>query len=107
MATFAENLATFPAIGHLSGLDIRDAAGKTVHHIPAVPGKLGSLQLYYALAEKFGNRLDSKAATQGLVWFAEHTADAAAHPGKHPNIDFLKQIIDNNQTLHIAPLEKQ
>ncbi|OAM29983.1 hypothetical protein A7P95_02870 [Eikenella longinqua] len=107
MTTFAENLATFPSIDHLSGIDIQDAAGQTVHHIPAAPGKLGSLRLYYALAEKFANRLDGKAATQGLEWFAEHTADAEAHPGKHPNIDLLKQIIDNKQTLHIAPLKKQ
>ncbi len=104
MATFAENLALFPAIDHLSGLDIQDAAGKVVHHIPAAPGKLGSLKLYHALAEKFGNRLDAQAATLGLEWFAEHTADAEANPGKHPNIDFLKQVIDNKWTLHIVPL---
>lgn len=39
---FQDYLATFPSIDHLGGLDVQDAEGKTVHHIPAVQGKLGS-----------------------------------------------------------------
>lgn len=50
---FQDYLATFPSIDHLGGLDVQDAEGKTVHHIPAVQGKLGSLKLYNALAERF------------------------------------------------------
>lgn len=86
---FQDYLATFPSIDHLGGLDVQDADGKTVHHIPAVQGKLGSLKLYNALAERFDGKLDKEAAEQGLIWFAEHVADARAHPGKHPNIDLL------------------
>ena len=54
---FQDYLATFPPIDHLTGLDVQDADGKTVHHIPAVQGKLGSLKLYNALAERFGGKL--------------------------------------------------
>ncbi len=32
--SFQDNLAAMPDIGHLSGLDILDAQGKAVHHIP-------------------------------------------------------------------------
>ena len=63
---FQDNLSAMPDISHLSGLDVLDAQGKVLHHIPAVQGKLGSLKLYNALAQEFGNRLDSAAAERGL-----------------------------------------
>ena len=41
---FKDILETLPSIEHLTGLDILN--GETViHHIPAAPGKLGSLQI--------------------------------------------------------------
>lgn len=86
---FAEILATLPTVDHLSGLDVLDAAGALVHHIPAAPGKMGSLRVYNALAVQFGGVLSAEAAAQGLAWFAEHVADAQARPGAHPNIDLL------------------
>ncbi|EGY53343.1 hypothetical protein HMPREF9371_0452 [Neisseria shayeganii 871] len=103
---FQDHLATFPDIVHLAGLDIEDAAGHTVHHIPAVEGKLGSLKLYYALCQRFNGRLDAEAAAQGLLWFAEHTADAQAHPGKHPNVDFLQTVAAEHQVFRLKPLSK-
>ena len=101
---FQDYLATFPPIDHLTGLDVQDADGKTVHHIPAVQGKLGSLKLYNALAERFNGRLDKEAAEQGLIWFAEHVADARAHTGKHPNIDLLLQVQKENLRLLLKPV---
>lgn len=101
---FQDYLATFPPIDHLTGLDVQDADGKTVHHIPAVQGKLGSLKLYNALAERFNGRLDKEAAEQGLIWFAEHVADARAHPGKHPNIDLLENVVQSGETLLLKPV---
>lgn len=56
--SFQDNLAAMPDIGHLSGLDILDAQGKAVHHIPNAPGKQGSLKLYNALAYAFLNQFD-------------------------------------------------
>ena len=87
--SFQDNLATLPAIDHLAGLDIVDAGGHVVHHIPAAPGKLGSLRVFNALAAQFGGDLNAAAVAQGLAWFAEHTAAARARPGAHPNIDIL------------------
>ncbi|WP_250314121.1 DUF2322 family protein [Neisseria sp. Marseille-Q6792] len=101
---FQDYLATFPPIDHLTGLDVQDADGKTVHHIPAVQGKLGSLKLYNALAERFNGRLDKEAAEQGLIWFAEHVADARAHTGKHPNIDLLENVVQSGETWLLKPV---
>lgn len=103
--SFQDNLAAMPAIDHLSGLDICNEQGETVHHIPAAPGKLGSLKLYNALAQAFDGRLDAAAAERGLVWFAEHVADAEANPGKHPNIDLLFKIKTENLVYRLKPLQ--
>ena len=86
---FNDYLASFPTVDHLSGLNVLDESGVVIHHIPAVAGKLGSLKLYNALAEHFDGQLHAQAAELGLLWFAEHVADAKAHSGKHPNVDLL------------------
>ena len=101
---FQENLAQMPDISRLSGLEVLDENGHTVHHIPAVEGKLGSLKLYNALSERFSGCLNAEAAAQGLAWFAEHVADAEQHPGKHPNIDLLFKVRDEKLTLTLKPL---
>lgn len=94
-----------PDITHLSGLNIRDAAGGIIGHIPAAPGKLGSLKLYNALAQQYSGRLNAEAAAHGLELFAEHTADAQACPGKHPNIDLLFKVQAANLDLTLEPLK--
>lgn len=102
--SFQDNLAAMSAIDHLSELDILDTQGNTVHHIPNAPGKQGSLKLYNALAQDFDGKLDSAAAAKGLEWFAEHVADAQANPGKHPNIDLLFKVQNENISLILKPI---
>lgn len=103
--SFQDNLAALAAIDHLSGLDVLHN-GETIHHIPAAPGKLGSLKLYHALAQEFDGVLNREAAERGLALFAEHVADAQAHPGKHPNIDLLFKVKAEDLTLKLKPLER-
>ena len=43
---FQDYLDTFPAVDHLRGLDVLDEQQRTIHHIPAVAGKLGSLKRF-------------------------------------------------------------
>ncbi len=100
---FKDYLAQMPDIVHLSGLDVCDATGAVVHHIPAVEGKLGSLKLYNALAVQFDGVLNAAAAAQGLMWFAEHVADAQANVGKHPNIDLLIKVQADDLSLKLIP----
>ena len=101
---FQENLATLPAIDYLSGLDVCDETGSVIHNIPASPGKLGTLKLYHALAAEFNGSLNAAAAERGLALFAEHVADAAAHPGKHPNIDVLVRVKNEDLALQLHPI---
>ncbi|WP_273381989.1 DUF2322 family protein [Actinobacillus porcinus] len=100
---FKTILETLPTIDHLTGLNVLD--GETViHHIPAVAGQLGSLRVYNALAQQFNGKLDRTSAEKGLEIFAEHTADAKANPGKHPNIDLLLAVIDENKNYQLVPI---
>lgn len=104
-STFKDILATLPDADHLRGLDLVDATGTVVHHIPAAPGKMGSLRLYSALADRFGGALTPEAVQQGLSWFAEHVADARAHPGAHPNIDLLLKPGAGEAGWRLVPLK--
>jgi hypothetical protein len=86
---FADRLRQLPSVSHLSALHVLDANGQTVATLENKPGQAGSLAVYHALAALYGGIIPPAGAALGLEWYAEHTADAQAHPGKHPNIDRL------------------
>jgi hypothetical protein len=100
MPTFAENLQQLPAVSHLAELQLIDAHGTVVATIENKPGKAGSLAVYNALAAKHGS-INAAAAEEGLQLFAEHTESARQHPGSHPNIDRLFEVIANGQALSV------
>jgi len=89
---FADNLKQLPSISHLAELQLLDASGAVVATIENKPGKAGSLTLFAALASKHGT-INVAAAKEGIELFAEHTADARAYPGKHPNVDRLFEVV--------------
>ena len=95
---FADNLKALPSVAHLAALELLDAAGAVVARIENKPGQAGSLAVYAALAAKHG-AIDVAAAQEGLQIYAEHTVDAEANPGKHPNIDRLIELVRSGQAL--------
>ena len=100
MNTFADNLRQLPPVAHLRELQLLDSRGQVVATIENKPGKAGSLAVYHALAAKHG-QIHRAAAEEGLVLFAEHTEAARAHPGSHPNIDRLFDVIASGQALSV------
>jgi hypothetical protein len=88
--SFAEVLAGLPEADHLAAIELTGPDGETAR-VENIPGSQGSLKVYRYLLEKFG-KLDRSAAESGLIMYAEHTLDARANPGKHPNIDRLLAI---------------
>ena len=100
-ATFRDNLGQLPPVEGVQRIDLLDARGGVVASIPNAPGKQGSLAVYDYLRQCFG-RLDAAAAEHGLLVFAEHTADAKARPGAHPNVDRLLEIAAGGEALEIA-----
>lgn len=100
MASFSETLKTLPAVTYIDRLELHDATGSCVGSIENRPGSAGSVAVYHAVTRPDG-RLDRAAAEQALVLYAEHTADAQAHPGKHPNIDRLLRLIADDTKLQV------
>lgn len=103
MNTFAEILATLEEVDHLNGLELRMPDGNMVATIENKPGSQGSLKVYHHLWKKYG-AITVEAAQEGLDLYAEHTADARMHPGRHPNIDRLLELHENGGRLEIRVL---
>nr|WP_315484005.1 DUF2322 family protein [uncultured Undibacterium sp.] len=87
---FSEILSTLPSIDHLAAIELY-AGEQLAALIENKPGSAGSVRVYHALFAEFGE-INAAAAHKGLEIYAEHTADAIAFPGKHPNIDRLLEI---------------
>ena len=97
---FAENLKQLPKVSHLAALQLIDAAGEVVATLENKPGQAGSLAVYNHLAQLYG-AITAEAAKKGLDLYAEHTADAQANPGKHPNIDRLVTLVTEGGQLRV------
>lgn len=100
MSQFAANLKKLPGISHLAAINLLDADGNVLVAIENKAGSQGSLAVYNHLAQTFG-AITPDAAKKGLELFAEHTEDARANPGKHPNIDRLLALVEQKGTLRI------
>jgi len=100
MSQFAENLKKLPGISHLAAINLLDADGNVLSVIENKAGSQGSLAVYNHLAQTYG-AITPDAAKKGLDLYAEHTEDARLHPGKHPNIDRLIGLVEENRTLRI------
>jgi hypothetical protein len=103
MSQFALNLKKLPGISHLAAINLLDGEGQLLVAIENKPGSQGSLAVYNHLAQTYG-AITPDAARKGLELFAEHSDDALAHPGKHPNIDRLLALIEENRTLRTKHL---
>ncbi|AOY01636.1 DUF2322 family protein [Jeongeupia sp. USM3] len=97
--SFKDILDTLPAIDHLAALELLHG-DELVARIENKPGQAGSVRVYHALYQEFG-AIDAVAADKGLRLYAEHTADAEAFPGKHPNIDRLIALVQGGTPLAV------
>jgi len=95
---FADRLKQLPNVAHLAALELLNGQGQVLATIENKPGQGGSLAVYHALGALYAGHITPAAAMLGLEWYAEHTADAQAHPGKHPNIDRLVEWAQGQAT---------
>ncbi|WP_342118082.1 DUF2322 family protein [Pseudoduganella sp. OTU4001] len=102
---FSNNLAMLPAADSIAAIELIDQSGVPVGRIENRPGQAGSVRVYSWLAETFG-AITPEAAELGLKIYAEHTEDARANPGNHPNIDRLLQLTTPAQTLLVKGIIK-
>ena len=105
MPVFTDILKQLAPTEHIARLELEPLNQEPVAIIENRPGQAGSVAVYHTLAQEFGT-LTAAAARKGLELYAEHVADAAAHPGKHPNIDRLFAVIEYDQALRINIITK-
>ena len=101
---FAARLKQLPSASHLAALQLLGSDGQLIATIENKPGQTGSLVVYAALAALYGGSITPAAASLGLDWYAEHTADALAFPGKHPNIDRLLAWAQGTDTYRVLTI---
>lgn len=103
--TFADNLAILTKVDHIKKLQLYGGErSELMAEIENEPGQAGSVAVYYHLGVKYG-AISPKAAHEGLALYAEHTEDARANPGKHPNIDRLFRVIASGDFLSVRVVE--
>lgn len=103
MQKFNDILLTLPNIDHLQAIELHDADGSIAGIIENKPGSSGSVKVYHHLWKKWGC-INADAAKEGLALYAEHTDDARNKPGRHPNIDRLFRVIEENTTLTVETI---
>lgn len=100
MSQFQANLKKLPGISHLAAINLLDGEGNLVSTIENKPGSQGSVAVYNHLAQTWG-AITPEAARKGLELYGEHTDEARANPGKHPNIDRLIELAAGTNTLRV------
>lgn len=102
---FKENVEQFPSIETIERIEFYQN-DKLLSSIENVDGQKGSLALYFYLFKTMGT-LDLAAARRGLELYAEHSADARANVGKHPNVDRLILVEATNQPMSMTVIYKE
>ena len=97
---FAETLATLADVSHLQKIELLNADGSLNATVENKPGQQGSLKVYAHLAKKYG-AITVDAAQDGLNLYCEHAEDAEINPGKHPNIDRLFDVLEDDSKLTV------
>ena len=105
MQKFSDVLLTLDDASHVQRIELFNSDGSPAGAIENKPGSQGSVKVYYHLFRMYGE-ISMDAAVEGLSLFAEHTADAENCPGKHPNVDRLLNLLEDEQPLKVVVTEK-
>ncbi len=100
MQKFSDVLLTLDDASHVQRIELYNQDGSSAGVIENKPGSQGSLKVYHHLYKMYG-AITLDAAVEGLSLYAEHTEDAENCPGKHPNVDRLLNILENEAPLTV------
>lgn len=100
MQKFSDVLLTLDSADHVQRIELFDENDQPAGVIENKPGSQGSVKVYHHLYKMYGG-ITLDAAVEGLSLYAEHTEDAENCPGKHPNVDRLLNILENEAPLSV------
>ncbi len=100
MQKFSDVLLTLDNTDHVKRIELYHENGSAAGVIDNKPGSQGSVKLFHHLYKMYGG-ITLDAAVEGLSLYAEHTEDAENCPGKHPNVDKLISVLENEEPLTV------
>ena len=100
MQKFSDVLLTLDNTDHVKRIELYHEDGSAAGVIENKPGSQGSVKLFHHLYKMYGG-ITLDAAVEGLSLYAEHTEDAENCPGKHPNVDKLIDVLENEAPLTV------
>ncbi len=100
MQKFSEILLTLDNTDDVKRIELFHADGRAAGIIENKPGSQGSVKVFHHLYKMYGG-ITLDAAVEGLSLYAEHTEDAENCPGKHPNVDKLIDVLENEEPLTV------
>lgn len=100
MQKFSDVLLTLDGADDIQRIELYYENGEPAGVIENKPGSQGSLKVYNHLYKMYG-AITLDAAVEGLSLYAEHTEDAENCPGKHPNVDRLINVLENEEPLKV------
>lgn len=104
MQKFSDVLLSLDDASHVKSIELYNVDGSVAGIIENKPGSQGSIKVYHHLYKMFGE-ISLDAAVEGLSLYSEHTEDAENCPGKHPNVDRLLNILEDEQPLKVKIIE--
>ncbi|MBC7697391.1 MAG: DUF2322 family protein [Bacteroidia bacterium] len=106
MQKFSDVLQTLDDASHVQKIELYNNDGSPAGVLENKPGSQGSVKVYYHLFRMYGE-ISLDAAVEGLSLYAEHTDDAENCPGKHPNVDRLLNILEDEKPLSVKVTETE
>ena len=100
MQKFSDVLLTLDNTDHVKRIELYHEDGSAAGVIENKPGSQGSVKVFHHLYKMYGG-ITLDAAVEGLSLYAEHTEDAENCPGKHPNVDRLIGVLENEEPLTV------
>jgi hypothetical protein len=100
MQKFSDVLLTLDSSEDVRRIELYHEDGSPAGVIENKPGSQGSVKVYNHLYKMYGG-ITLDAAVEGLSLYAEHAEDAENCPGKHPNIDRLIRVLEDETPLQV------
>ncbi len=100
MQKFSDVLLTLDNADEVRRIELYYESGEPAGVIENKPGSQGSVKVFHHLYKMYGG-ITLDAAVEGLALYAEHTEDAENCPGKHPNVDKLINVLENEEPLTV------
>lgn len=99
---FSTDYYYLPSTDHIKRLTLKNAHSGETTILENKPGKHASVKILFNIANTNNLRISSREAQNGLLLFGDYVIEEKQHPGAHPNIRLLMDIIENKEAWSVT-----